>query len=116
MIGADGRQSRVARAVEAQPYLEKPRLQWAYYTYWRGLPVDGFTTVIRPDRGWGAFPTNDGLTLVVVGWPYAEAAAYKADIEGNYLRTLELSPSSPTACAPRPGWSRSPGSGAQLPA
>jgi flavin-dependent dehydrogenase len=92
VVGADGRQSRVARAVQAQQYLEKPRLQWAYYTYWRDLPVDGFTTVIRPERGWGAFPTNDGLTLVVVGWPYAEAAAYKADVEGNYLRTLELAP------------------------
>jgi flavin-dependent dehydrogenase len=92
VVGADGRQSRVARAVAAAQYLEKPRLQWAYYTYWRDLPVDGFTTVIRPDRGWGAFPTNDGLTLVVVGWPYAEAAAYKADIEGNYLRTLDLAP------------------------
>jgi flavin-dependent dehydrogenase len=92
VVGADGRQSRVARCVQAAQYLEKPRLQWAYYTYWRDLPVDGFTTVIRPDRGWGAFPTNDGLTLVVVGWPYSEAAAYKADIEGNYLRTLELAP------------------------
>jgi flavin-dependent dehydrogenase len=92
VVGADGRQSRVARAVAAAQYLEKPRLQWAYYTYWRDLSVDGFTTVIRPDRGWGAFPTNDGLTLVVVGWPYAEAAAYKADIEGNYLRTLDLAP------------------------
>ena len=92
VVGADGRQSRVARAVRAEQYLEKPRLQWAYYTYWRDLPVDGFTTVIRPDRGWGAFPTNDGLTLLVVGWPYAEAAAYKAGVEGNYLRTLDLAP------------------------
>jgi flavin-dependent dehydrogenase len=92
VVGADGRQSRVARAVAAEQYLEKPRLQWAYYTYWRDLPVDGFSTVIRPDRGWGAFPTNDGLTLVVVGWPYAEAADYKADVEGNYLRTLDLAP------------------------
>jgi flavin-dependent dehydrogenase len=92
VVGADGRQSRVARAVQAQQYLEKPRLQWAYYTYWRDLPVDGFATVIRPDRGWGAIPTNDGLTLVIVGWPYAEAAVYKADVEGNYLRTLELAP------------------------
>jgi 2-polyprenyl-6-methoxyphenol hydroxylase-like FAD-dependent oxidoreductase len=49
-------------------------------------------TVIRPDRGWGAFPTNDGLTLLAVGWPYAEAAAYKADVESNYRKTLELVP------------------------
>jgi flavin-dependent dehydrogenase len=48
--------------------------------------------VSRPDRAWGAFPTNDGLTLVVVGWPYAQAAAYKADVERNYLATLELAP------------------------
>jgi flavin-dependent dehydrogenase len=92
VVGADGRNSRIARAVAAEQYLEKPRLQFAYYAYWRDLPVDGFTTVIRPDRGWGAFPTNDGLTLVVVGWPYAEAATYKADIEGNYLCTFELAP------------------------
>ena len=61
-------------------------LQWSYYTYWSDLPVDGFEIVIRPDRGWAAVPTNDGLTMLVVGWPYAEAAAYKADVEGNYLQ------------------------------
>jgi 2-polyprenyl-6-methoxyphenol hydroxylase-like FAD-dependent oxidoreductase len=49
-------------------------------------------TIIRPDRGWGAMPTNDGLTLVVVGWPIAEASAFKADVEGNYHKTLELAP------------------------
>jgi len=92
VIGADGRNSHVAKAVGAQQYMDKPRLQYAYYTYWRDLSVEGFRTVIRPDRGWGAFPTNDGLTLLVLGWPYAEAAAYKADVEGNYLATLELAP------------------------
>jgi 2-polyprenyl-6-methoxyphenol hydroxylase-like FAD-dependent oxidoreductase len=92
VVGADGRNSRVARAVSPEQYLEKPRLQQAYYSYWRDLPVDAFATYIRPDRGWAAFPTNDGLTLVVVGWPYAQAAEYKADIEGNYCRTVELAP------------------------
>jgi flavin-dependent dehydrogenase len=92
VIGADGRNSRVAHAVAAEEYLTRPRLGYAYYTYWRDLPLDGFTTVARPDRAWGGFPTNDGLTLVVVGWPYAEARAYKADVERNYLATLELAP------------------------
>ena len=92
VIGADGRNSRVATAVGAERYNEKPMLQWSYYTYWSGLPVDGFETVIRPDRGWARFPTNDGLTLLVLGWPYAEAGAYKADVEANYLKTLELAP------------------------
>jgi flavin-dependent dehydrogenase len=92
VIGADGRNSRVARTVEPEQYNEMPMLQWSYYTYWSGLPIKGAEIVIRPDRGWGAFPTNDGLTLVVVGWPYAESTAYKTDVEANYLKTLELAP------------------------
>jgi flavin-dependent dehydrogenase len=92
VIGADGRNSSVARAVRADEYATRPRLGYGYYTYWRDLPLDGFTAVSRPDRAWGAFPTNDGLTLVVVGWPYAQAAAYKADVERNYLATLGLAP------------------------
>jgi 2-polyprenyl-6-methoxyphenol hydroxylase-like FAD-dependent oxidoreductase len=92
VIGADGRYSRVAKAVGATQYNEKPLLNWPYYTYWSGLPVDGFEVFVRPDRGGGAIPTNDGLTLLIVGWPYAEANAYKADVEANYLATLELVP------------------------
>jgi len=82
----------VARSVRPEQYNEKPRLQWSYYTFWSNLPVQGLETVIRPYRGWGAIPTNDGLTLIVMGWPIAASAAYKADIEGNYLKTFELSP------------------------
>ena len=92
VIGADGRYSHVARWVGAELYNSKPMLQHAYYTYFSDLPVAGFETVARPDRGWGAAPTNDGLTMVVVGWPYAERDAYRADIEGNFFATLELAP------------------------
>src|SRR5581483_3833241 len=48
-----------------EQYNVKPKLQWAYYTFWHDLPTDGVETVIRPDRGWGAFPTNHGLTLEI---------------------------------------------------
>jgi flavin-dependent dehydrogenase len=92
VIGADGTNSRVARMVDAPRYNEKPALQCSYYTFWRDLDIEGMETVIRPDRGWGAIPTNDGLTVVVVGWPMAEAAAYKSDVEANYMATLEMAP------------------------
>jgi flavin-dependent dehydrogenase len=92
VVGADGRNSRVAKAVRPNQYHEKPMLLWGYYTYWSGLPVGGFETVVRPDRGWAAAPTNDGLTMLVVGWPYAESSAYKSDVEANYLKTLDLAP------------------------
>jgi flavin-dependent dehydrogenase len=92
VIGADGRNSTLARVVAAERYAEKPRAQWAYYTYFADLPVNGFEICIRPHRGWGAAATNDGLTMLVMGWPFADADAIKADPEGNVLKTLELVP------------------------
>ena len=92
VIGADGRNSHVAKAVGAEEYNTKPRLQYSYYTYFSNLPMAGMETYIRPDRGFGVAETHDGLTIIVAGWPYAEAAAYKADVEGNFLKTLELAP------------------------
>jgi len=51
-----------------------------------------FETYIRPNRGFAAVPTHDGLTLVIAGWPHAELEANKSDIEGNYLKVFELAP------------------------
>lgn len=92
VIGADGRNSVVAQATRPIAYHEKPPLQYSYYTYWADLPVDGFEIFIRPDRGWGAVATNDGLTMVAVGWPIAEKSDFRSDIEGNYLKTFDLAP------------------------
>jgi flavin-dependent dehydrogenase len=92
VVGADGVSSMIARAVRAQEYATKPPLEVAAYSYWRDVPVEGFETVVRPDRGMAAIPTNDDLTLVIAGWPAAEAAAYRANVEANFLATLELAP------------------------
>jgi flavin-dependent dehydrogenase len=92
VIAADGRHSELARTLGAETYATKPKSQWSYYTYFRDLPVNGFEIYIRPYRGWGACATNDGLTMVVLGWPIAEADAFKADPEANFLKTLELCP------------------------
>jgi flavin-dependent dehydrogenase len=93
VVGADGFRSLVASSVRVDQYHEKPRLLCGYYTYWSGLPMAGrFETYIRPDRGFAAWPTNDDLTLVVAGWPYAEFEANKTDVEGNYRKSLELAP------------------------
>jgi 2-polyprenyl-6-methoxyphenol hydroxylase-like FAD-dependent oxidoreductase len=93
VVGADGRHSLVARAVQPEQYNERPPLQACYYTYWSGLPMDGrFAVYIRPNRGFAAVETHDGLTMVVAGWPYAEFEANKHDIESHYLRVLSLVP------------------------
>ena len=93
VIGADGLRSVVAEAVRPDRYDEKPILLAAYYSYWSGLPMDGrFETYIRDKRGFGVAPTHDGLTMIITGWPYAEFAENKKDIEGNVLKTIDLVP------------------------
>jgi flavin-dependent dehydrogenase len=93
VIGADGWHSVIAEAVRPERYSEKPPLLTVYYSYWSGLPIDGrFETYIRPRRGFAAVATHDDLTLVAGGWPHSEFAANKHDVEGNFLKMLQLAP------------------------
>jgi flavin-dependent dehydrogenase len=94
VVGADGKHSLVAKAVQPERYNEVPALSPAYYAYWSGLPTDGFDTYIRAesDRGWAAIPTHNDLTCVVQAWPQSEFAANRKNVEGNYLKTFELAP------------------------
>jgi flavin-dependent dehydrogenase len=93
VIGADGLRSLVARAVTPEQYHERPPLLCGYYSYWSGLPMDGrFEAYSRLHRAFAAWPTHDDLTLVIGGWPFAERAANKRDLEGKYLEMFELAP------------------------
>ena len=78
------------RRSSLEQYHDKPILQAGFYTYFADLPVDGFEITIRPDHGSAALPTT-GLP----SWLWAGRtphAANKHDVEGNFLRSLELSP------------------------
>jgi 2-polyprenyl-6-methoxyphenol hydroxylase-like FAD-dependent oxidoreductase len=92
VIGADGRRSMVAKAVEARQYNERPPLCSVYYAYWSGVPAEGFEVHIRERRAFAAWPTHDDLTLVVAGWPEDEFEANRGDIEGTFLRAFDLEP------------------------
>lgn len=92
VVGADGWSSRVARAVHPEQYHDKPVLENAFYSFWSGLPVDGFRTTIRGDRAFAAIPTNDDLTLLLVGFPVRDAPAFKTAVEASYLAALEREP------------------------
>jgi 2-polyprenyl-6-methoxyphenol hydroxylase-like FAD-dependent oxidoreductase len=93
VIGADGRYSFVADAVHAEEYDTKPKLLASYYSYWSGLPMDGrFANWVREYRGMAAWPTNDGLTLVIAGWPYREFVANRDDVERHFFETLDTVP------------------------
>jgi 2-polyprenyl-6-methoxyphenol hydroxylase-like FAD-dependent oxidoreductase len=92
VVGADGRNSVVAKAVQAPVYQDQGPLTVGYYGYWSNLPTDTFEAYSRPGRGWAVCPTNDDLTLVIGGWPYAELAEHRNDIEGELDRTFASSP------------------------
>jgi flavin-dependent dehydrogenase len=93
VIGADGRNSLVARAVQAPEYDTRPSLACAYYTYWGG--VEGGDVELYPREGrmvMGGARTNDGLNIVIVFWPKDEFHAVRADVERNFRDALALAP------------------------
>jgi 2-polyprenyl-6-methoxyphenol hydroxylase-like FAD-dependent oxidoreductase len=93
VVGADGRHSVVADKVKPEAYNERAPILAGYYSYWSGLPMEGrFETYALPHRGFAAWPTNDDLTLVVGGWPTTEFEANKKDVEGNWMKMIDMAP------------------------
>jgi 2-polyprenyl-6-methoxyphenol hydroxylase-like FAD-dependent oxidoreductase len=90
VIGADGKRSLVAGAVGARRYRERPVRSFASYSYWSGVPVSKGELYQRPGRAVAVFPTNGELTMVYVAAPMAGFASARADLNGHYLRTLDL--------------------------
>jgi 2-polyprenyl-6-methoxyphenol hydroxylase-like FAD-dependent oxidoreductase len=84
LIGADGKHSKVATAVQAQTYNQRPVQSCIYYSFWSGIPDRGIITVWRHHRFILAIPTHDGLTCLVVVWPSHEFQDFRKDIEANF--------------------------------
>jgi 2-polyprenyl-6-methoxyphenol hydroxylase-like FAD-dependent oxidoreductase len=66
----------------------------ASYTYFSGVSLEDGAELsarlfARPNRVAAAWPTEDGLIMTYVAWPIAEFPDYRADIEGNLLKTLD---------------------------
>ncbi|WP_430787315.1 FAD-dependent oxidoreductase [Actinoplanes sp. G11-F43] len=92
VVGADGRNSTVAKAVGAAAYEDRPPLTVGYYAYFSNLPTDTFEAYSRPGRGWAVCPTNDDLTMVIGGWPYEELAAHRNDIDATMTAMFATAP------------------------
>src|ERR1700758_271109 len=91
-IGADGRNSTLARVVGAPSYEETPTLTCCYFSYWSGVSIEGFEWYLRKNRVIFAFRTNDDLTAIFIGWPINEFASVRADIEGQFMRVVDMIP------------------------
>jgi len=93
VVGADGRRSRVARAVAAPAYRARPALTCAYYSYWSDVPVEEeIEGYFLPRRVILVFPTNDSQVCVFLQWPRAEFRSVRADVEGHVWAAVALVP------------------------
>ena len=89
VIGADGRNSRVAKQVDAPVTYEKPAVSVWYFSYWSGVPEAGISVHVRDRTAVFAFPTNDDLFAVFIAWPLTELARVKRDIEAAMHEVID---------------------------
>jgi len=92
VVGADGQHSLVARKTGAAIRHSTLPLTFGYYTYWADVPATGLEVIQRMDAGRViiVFPTNDNLTCVAVQGRSDDFPAFRADLEGEYLRAVNL--------------------------
>ena len=83
VVGADGRGSLVADAVGAGTYKTVPAACFIYYSYFSGMDVQ-FHSRIGDREQFGAWPTNDGNTLVAVMRRRDRFGEFRHDVEGNF--------------------------------
>ncbi|HTV26344.1 MAG TPA: NAD(P)/FAD-dependent oxidoreductase [Xanthobacteraceae bacterium] len=98
IVGADGRQSRVAE-LAGLPAKESPNGRIFYFAHYRNLPLASGTKsqlwLLEPDVAY-AFPNDDGVTVVAAMPARAKAAAWKADPEAAMTRLFEGLPRAPS--------------------
>ena len=92
VIGADGRNSRVAHWAGAAKYVDGSPATYAYYSYWKGAAVEGFCAFLDEGSFTGMFPTNDDLTMVFVQAPHAGFDAARRAPAEHYLALLKAQP------------------------
>lgn len=86
VVGADGRNSTVARAAGAPPLEDRGVLARSTYAYWAGTADLGLRVRFRGRRGVSEWPTHDGLTMAsLVFPPEGPRTAGRGGITAQYL-------------------------------
>ena len=97
VVGADGRQSAIARELGvSDPYRWNKNRRACYFTYVEDERDDGSRNVAAQWREGAelgtAFPCDDGLLLVLLMPPVGRAGEFKRDLEDEYRRTIAAIP------------------------
>jgi flavin-dependent dehydrogenase len=92
VVGADGRNSGLAHSVGATACESAPTATCWYFSYYSGVSCPGLELYARPDHVIFAFPTNDELVGLFVGYPSGDLARVRADVEANMLDAVDRIP------------------------
>ncbi|MER5215284.1 NAD(P)/FAD-dependent oxidoreductase [Streptomyces sp. NPDC002838] len=91
VVGADGRNSLVARETGPEKYHQRPPLTVVYYSYWRGLSPERRhlnEVYLMGDKQIGVIPTHDDVCLIQAARPHSFYSTYRTDIEGHYHKAI----------------------------
>ncbi|MEH1016607.1 NAD(P)/FAD-dependent oxidoreductase [Micromonospora sp. CPCC 206060] len=90
VVGADGRNSFVARTLNLPKYDERPRCTFAYWTYYAGFDL-GLGQIHRRGRlACAVVPTNFEQNMVLVWGPSEWSRDFRRDVPGNFSRALDF--------------------------
>jgi len=90
VIGADGKNSFVAKSVNAPEYQVVAGTTCGYYSYWTGVETPGCEVTVADGRGLFVFQSNDGQVCIGMERPASEFATWKKDIEGELMRQIAI--------------------------
>ncbi|WP_224250064.1 NAD(P)/FAD-dependent oxidoreductase [Hyalangium gracile] len=90
VVGADGRNSFVARTLKLPKYDERLKCTFAYWTYISGFNLQEARIHRRGRLAAAVVPTNFGQNMTLVWGPSEWSETFRRDVEGNFHRTLDF--------------------------
>lgn len=89
VVGADGKNSIVARSLQAQKYRDEGTRTCSYYSYWSGVVRAKNLILAREDWGVASGPTHDGLVIANISATPSHLPSFRADIERTFFDLLD---------------------------
>lgn len=89
VVGADGRNSFVARSLNLPKFDSRRRCTFAYWSYFSGFTPSQGQIHRRGRLAAAVVPTNHDQNMVLVWGPGEWFESFKRDIAGNHQRTLD---------------------------
>ncbi|WP_455821277.1 NAD(P)/FAD-dependent oxidoreductase [Pseudomonas cerasi] len=90
VIGADGKKSEFADAVNSAVLSHQEESTYAWFGYYSGISCDGLRIKNRGRMGTALFPTSDGTHMVLTYGPGSWWKDFSTSPEKNFLHTIKF--------------------------